>query len=93
MSIPKITPRPRRAIRVENDPYHMNYFIRRTTYEDGTVELFAGDYRVRSVRYHPHYPMRRSYALLDLADDRTFRLEGVSPQENDWLLGQKEETI
>ena len=93
MSAPKITPRPQRTIRVENDPYRMNYFLRRTTYEDGTVELFAGDCPVRSVRYYPHSPTRHSYALLDLAEDRTFRLEGVTSQESDWLLGQKEDTI
>ena len=89
MSLPKITMRATRAVRDEEDPYR--FFRRgaprvcRRVYEDGSCVLFVGDEPVLLLCYKPHYPIRHSYALLDLADGSTIHLEGVSSEEGQWL--------
>ena len=96
MSFPKITHRPDRVIRTENDPYQFAYpyreerrgiaLIHRQVYEDGSFILFVGRSEVCSMRYD----IRRSYShpivLLDIAGgSASIPLIHVDPEEERWL--------
>ena len=93
MSLPRITPRPPGVLRVEEDP---NYFLRsgrygapritRRHYEDGTVSLFFGDYRVHSIRRSDKWSMPNNpYTILDLDDGGEIHLGRISSVEDHWL--------
>ncbi len=89
MSLPKITPRAQRVIRIEYDPYlrmrRTNVYIYRKVYEDGTSVLFAGDFPVRSIHYDITRSIGHPNALLDLERGSIVHLYEVSPLECNWL--------
>lgn len=93
MSLPRITHRPDRVIRTENDPYQFAYpyrderrgiaLIRRLVYEDGGYSLLVGHSRVRSIRYDTSRFARR-VLLLDIVG-ASIPLLHVDPEEEQWL--------
>lgn len=101
MSLPKITTRPQRVLRIENDPYRgplgSHRVVRRQTYEDGSRALFVDNDRVCSICCQDCYSYTDSM-------DPTVRLgiengafcvllDEVSTQERIWLQKSMEDTI
>ena len=94
MSFPKITHRPNRVIKKECDPYQFVYpyrderrgiaLIYRQVYEDGTCALFAGQSRVRSIRYDIRRSIAHPIVLLDIVG-ASIPLLHVDPEEEQWL--------
>ncbi len=90
MSLPKITTRAQRVIRIEYDPYlytrsRTDVYICRKVYEDGTRVLFAGESPVLSIHYDITRSISHPDAILDLKYGSIVHLYGVSPQECNWL--------
>ena len=96
MSIPKITPRAQRVIRIESDPYLFENHrdvprIYRKVYEDGSCTLFVGDTPVSAVRYDTDRFLG-GHVALGLGGP-ILHLRGVPPQERAWLLESMEDRI
>ena len=85
MSLPKITSRAQRIVRVEDDPYRIDCGILRVTYEDGSHALLVGENPVGSIRYQVRY-LQDATAVLYLADGTLATcLERTAPEEEAWL--------
>lgn len=97
MSLPRITPRPLRVIKIEYDPYDSEHrhscfpFIGRYVYEDGICTLFAGSTPVRSIRCdHRHSSDVADNLLANVVLEfeegyAPIRLYNVRPEEEAWL--------
>lgn len=98
MCAPKITPRPRRVIRVEVDPYRRGRDrlnlgpIVRKIYEDGSRALYVGDNHVWAIRYTGDYFLDDTIIELGFADGTTsVRFSEASPGEGAWLQESMED--
>lgn len=90
MSIPKITKRPNRFLRVEYDPYQEDHPgiapLTRVYFEDGSSSIRFGDHLVSEMDFHTAGFFKYSITLTLGDSDFAFCLTKVSSDELYWLI-------